>query len=102
MKNVNLNVPVINLHNEQVKDTDGKDLVVGSLIANILCISRPKNPQTDAIKYHALAMKINVCDGEFEFEDAEFEMVKEVLGRNEAGYSALLLAHIFKALDTKE
>lgn len=101
MKKINFNVEIKNLSGAPVK-AGNEIMTVGRVISNTLSISKPKNPQTDAIKQYKLALDIYNSKKSLDIEDADFELIKEVLNRNELQYTSLVLGQVFKILEAAE
>jgi len=98
MKKINFNVEIKNLKKEPVK-SGNEVMTAAKVIANSLSISKPKNPQKDAVRQYKLALTIYDKKEATDIEDADLEVIKEVLNRNELGYTSLVLGQVFEILN---
>lgn len=98
MKKINFSVEIKNLNGKAIKSgTD--NMTVALVVANSLSISKPKNPQKDAIKQYKLALDIHSAKESLDVEDADLELIKEILNRNELNYTSLVLGQVFELLN---
>jgi hypothetical protein len=97
MKKINFGTVLKNLKGEDIKDKDGV-LTAGDVVSNILSASKPANPQKDVIKQYKLALKVVDSKEDADFEDAEVEMMVEVMRRNELQYTTLIAGQVLTIL----
>jgi hypothetical protein len=101
MKKINLNVALKNLKGENLLDQAKEITEMRELIANALSVSKPKQAK-DIIKQYKLAMKIFEVKEDLTLEEAEYEMIKDILEKNELNYTTLVLGQILEHLNTAE
>ena len=101
MKKVNFNVAITNVKGETMK-SGGEDMFVKDVICHVLSATKPKNASKDSIRLLHLALDIYKSKEEMNIEDADFESLKEIVGKNEASYTVLVLGQVFKVIEDAE
>jgi hypothetical protein len=79
MKKVNFCKKLINLQGKNVKGPDGEDIDIKTLVSNCLVQVSAKD---NAARQFSIARKIYETDGIVELEDADYEMVKSCVKKN--------------------
>lgn len=106
MREVNFAIPLKNFAGKEVREIDGEGntgevIMLNKVVANTLDSSRPVG---DAIRQRTVAFSIWSAEGAIQLEDADFEMVKQVLKQSGLPTSLRALADeaIASAVEVKK
>ncbi len=101
MKKLNVNITIKNLKGDEIKVGD-ETMTIGQVIANSLSASKVSDPTKNATKQYHLALKVYGAKEIIEVEESEFDLIKEVMGRNELQYTTLIIGQIFELFEDAE
>lgn len=83
---MNLAVGLKDLNGTEIKDAQGKAILLNKQLANLIVSEEAKE---NVLQRFELAMKLNVAEGEIEVTDSEKEIIKKVC---EGGKMTVLFA----------
>ena len=97
MKKVNFNVLLKDMKGGDMKDSTGKTLTVGNMLADIIMLYRePKSP----VRMYTLGMAMYGAKDEIEVEDADWDELKIIIVKAKA--TVIVLGQIYKIMDAAE
>ena len=95
MKKVNLNLPIVNIENKELKEQGGRTLMLKGAIANVVM----QGASTDPIRSSELARKIYNSKKSIELEDSDYKEVVKLV--KETKLINLVKGQIYAALEIK-